>query len=252
MKTLTKFVSTAALVGSICVASSATASSHREAPAIAEDPMADNTDVYVFISPQNPDNLVVVANYVPLLLPSSGPNFYKFADSVRYEIRFDNDGDAKPDITFRWTFQDHYRSEETFLYATGPAAGGSMWFSHGRADALRLFSEPWRMITALTLHADGQHVIGNAISGSIFGTMVARRIGPGGALFAILLSGIIGNTLNALHHLPDGHYSIGASTAVFGAVGMLVNFAVTTVVSLVTPPPPERVAVPPELGREVG
>ncbi len=108
-----------------------------------------------------------------------------------------------------------------FLYATGPAAGGSMWFSHGRADALRLFSEPWRMITALTLHADGQHVIGNAISGSIFGTMVARRIGPGGALLAILLSGIAGNTLNALHHLPEGHFSIGASTAVFGAVGML-------------------------------
>lgn len=108
-----------------------------------------------------------------------------------------------------------------FAYVTGPSAGGSMWFSHGRADALRLFSEPWRMITALTLHADAQHVLGNAISGTIFGTMVARRIGPGGALLAILLSGIIGNTLNALHHLPGGHYSIGASTAVFGAVGML-------------------------------
>ena len=107
------------------------------------------------------------------------------------------------------------------IYVTGPSAGGSHWFAHGRADALKLFSEPWRMITALTLHADAQHVIGNAISGTIFGTMVARRIGPGGALLAILLSGILGNTINAIHHLPGGHWSIGASTAVFGAVGML-------------------------------
>jgi membrane associated rhomboid family serine protease len=108
-----------------------------------------------------------------------------------------------------------------FLYVTGPSARGSAWFTHGRADASRLFSEPWRMITALTLHADAQHVIGNAISGTIFGTMVARRIGPGGALLAILLSGIIGNTLNAIYHLQSGHLSIGASTAVFGAVGLL-------------------------------
>ena len=107
------------------------------------------------------------------------------------------------------------------LFATGPVAHGSAWFTYGRAAALKLFSEPWRMITALTLHADPQHVLGNAISGSIFGAMVARRIGPGGALLAILMSGVIGNTFNALHYLPHGHRSIGASTAVFGAVGLL-------------------------------
>ena len=73
------------------------ASSHREAPSIAEDQYADNTDVYAFISPQDPNKLTIVANYVPLLLPQSGPNFYKFAEDVRYDIHIDNDGDANDD-----------------------------------------------------------------------------------------------------------------------------------------------------------
>ena len=110
----------AALMGSVCLANNALASSHREAPSIAEDPMADNTDVYAFISPNDPDKLVVVANYVPLLLPSSGPNFYKFADSVSYEIRFDNDGDARPDVTYRFKFRSTIENGNTFLYNTGP------------------------------------------------------------------------------------------------------------------------------------
>jgi rhomboid protease GluP len=108
-----------------------------------------------------------------------------------------------------------------FLYATGPVAGGSAWFSAGRADASLLASEPWRMVTALTLHADVQHAIGNAISGSIFGMMLGRRIGPGGALLGLVLAGTFGNALNAFYHLSEGHRSIGASTAVFGAIGML-------------------------------
>lgn len=115
-----------------------------------------------------------------------------------------------------------------YLYATGPAARGSMWFTHGRADALRLFSEPWRMVTALTLHADAEHIIGNAISGSIFGMMVSRRIGPGGALLSVVVAGALGNTINALYHYPEGHLSIGASTAVFAAVGILA--AVQTII----------------------
>ena len=83
-------------------------------------------------------------------------------------------------------------------------------------------------VTALTLHADAQHILGNALSGTIFGTMVARRIGPGGALLAVLLSGALGNFANSLYYLPEPHRSIGASTAVFGAVGILA--AVQTVV----------------------
>ena len=98
------------------------ASSHREAPAIAEDPTADNTDVYAFISPFDPNNLVVIANYVPLLLPASGPNFYQFSDDVRYEIHFDNDGDATTDITYRFEFETTFQNGDTFLYNTGPIA----------------------------------------------------------------------------------------------------------------------------------
>src|SRR5215813_7368145 len=83
----------------------ASASSHREAPAIAEDQYVDNTDVYAFISPNDPNKLDIVADYVPLLLPASGPNFYKFSDNARYEVHIDNDGDAVSDWTYRWTFR---------------------------------------------------------------------------------------------------------------------------------------------------
>ena len=107
------FASVAALT------STALASSHREAPAITEDPLADNTDVYAFISPTNPDNLVLVANYVPLLLPHSGPNFYRFADKVRYEFLLDNDGDAQPDIKYVFVFNTTTQNGDTFLYNTG-------------------------------------------------------------------------------------------------------------------------------------
>ena len=111
----------AALVAVACgVTSVASASSHREAPAIAEDPYADNTDVYAFLSPSDPNKIVFVANYVPLLIPSSGPNFYRFSDDVRYEIAIDNDGDARPDVTYRWEFQTTVGNGATFLYNLGP------------------------------------------------------------------------------------------------------------------------------------
>ena len=96
-----------------------TASSHREAPAIAEDQYVDNTDVYAFISPQSPDRMVLVADYVPLLLPASGPNYYRFSTEARYEIHIDNDGDAKEDITYRWEFRNALKNGNTFLYNTG-------------------------------------------------------------------------------------------------------------------------------------
>ena len=113
-----------------------------------------------------------------------------------------------------------------FAFVTGPASHNAGWFRRGAADAHLLWSEPWRMVTALTLHADGKHVLGNLISGSIFGAAVSRRIGPGAALLAVLFSGFVGNAANALYHLGPGHRSIGASTAVFGAVGLLAALQV--------------------------
>lgn len=110
----------AALIG--LTATNASASSHREAPAIAEDPCADNTDVYAFISPEDPDNLVIVANYIPLLVPSAGPNFFKFCDNVAYDIKIDNNGDARTDLTYRFLFDSKIQNGDTFLYNVGPVA----------------------------------------------------------------------------------------------------------------------------------
>ncbi|WP_245678533.1 rhomboid family intramembrane serine protease [Chondromyces crocatus] len=114
-----------------------------------------------------------------------------------------------------------------FFSVTGPVMGGSQWFRRGSAVAdLVLHAEPWRAVTALTLHADTAHMLGNVISGTIFGSAVQRRLGPGGAALAVVASGTLGNFANALWHrgvLGQGHASIGASTAVFGAIGLLAG-----------------------------
>lgn len=94
------------------------ASSHREAPLISQDPLADNTDVYAFVSPANPDKVTLISNFIPLQLPSSGPNFWKFDDNVLYEIMVDNDGDAVEDVTFQFRFRTETRNPDTFLYNT--------------------------------------------------------------------------------------------------------------------------------------
>ena len=100
-------------------ASTAAASSHRDAPAIAQDQYADNTDVYSFVSPENPDNLVIIASYMPLLVPFAGPNFYQFSDNVAYDLRIDNDGDARTDMIYRFIFKTSVQNGDTFLYNTG-------------------------------------------------------------------------------------------------------------------------------------
>ena len=98
---------------------SGSASSHREAPLISQDPLADNTDVYAFVSPASPDKVTLITNFIPLELPESGPNFWKFDDNVLYEIMIDNDADAVEDITFQFKFRTETRNLNTFLYNTG-------------------------------------------------------------------------------------------------------------------------------------
>ena len=71
------------------------ASSHREAPLIANDPLADNTDLYAFRSPDDSNTVTILANYVPLQLPQGGPNYASFGENVRYEIHIKNDGGWK-------------------------------------------------------------------------------------------------------------------------------------------------------------
>src|SRR5450631_2799103 len=95
-------------------------SSHREAPEISKDPVADNTDVYAFVSPDKPGTVTLIANYIPLQGPDAGPNFFEFGDDVSYEIYVDNNGDGVADITYRFNFTVEVGNPNTFLYNTGP------------------------------------------------------------------------------------------------------------------------------------
>jgi hypothetical protein len=95
-------------------------SSHREAPAISQDPVADNADTYAFVSPDDPTTVTIITNYVPLEGPPGGPNFFEFGDDVLYSIYIDNNGDARADIEYRFRFRTTLQNEDTFLYNTGP------------------------------------------------------------------------------------------------------------------------------------
>ena len=96
------------------------ASSHREAPLILDDPLADNTDLYAFRNPDDPNKVTIIANYIPFQLPQGGPNYYSFGENVRYEIHIDNNvannsyigGD---DIVYRFTFQKTNEDNTTFF-----------------------------------------------------------------------------------------------------------------------------------------
>jgi hypothetical protein len=104
-------------------------SSHREAPEISKDPVADNTDVYAFVSPDQPDTVTLITNYIPLEEPAGGPNFYEFGSDVLYEIHIDNDGDAIADISYQFRFTTQVRNPNSFLYNSGPitSLSSSSW-----------------------------------------------------------------------------------------------------------------------------
>jgi hypothetical protein len=98
-------------------------SSHREAPSISKDPVADSTDLYAFVSPDHPDTVTIIANYIPLEGADGGPNFYEFGDDVLYEIIVDNDGDSVGEISYQFRFTTTVLQPATlknnFLYNVG-------------------------------------------------------------------------------------------------------------------------------------
>jgi hypothetical protein len=98
----------------------AKASSHAEAPLIGQDPRADNTDLYAFVSPEDTSTVTMIANYIPLEAPASGPNFYSFDDSAVYEINVDNNGDGDEDVSYQFRFNTATKNPNMFLYNTGP------------------------------------------------------------------------------------------------------------------------------------
>ena len=105
---------------------------------------------------------------------------------------------------------------------TGAPAAGSRWFERGAAEAGRLLGgEPWRAVTALTLHVDLVHAAGNALALAVLLPPIVQRFGGGGALWLLLLAGAAGNVLTAATY-AGSHSAVGASTGAFGAVGVLV------------------------------
>ena len=98
----------------------ADASSHREAPFISGDQQADATDVYAFRSPDRPNTVTLIANYLPAEEAAAGPNFYKFGRDVLYELNIDNDADARDDLSFQFRFRNKINNGDTFLYNTAP------------------------------------------------------------------------------------------------------------------------------------
>jgi hypothetical protein len=106
----------ATLVCLVCTQTTVLASSHREAPLISNDPLADNTDLYAFRSPCNQANIVLIANYIPFEHPAGGPNWYTFGENIRYEIKVDNNAStAGDDIIYRFTFKHENEDPTTFF-----------------------------------------------------------------------------------------------------------------------------------------
>ena len=92
------------------------ASSHREAPLVSNDPLADNVDLYAFRSPDKPNTITIIATYVPMQLPQGGPNYFSFGQNVRYEIHIDNDpAKVGDEITYRFTFNQTNQDPTTFF-----------------------------------------------------------------------------------------------------------------------------------------
>ena len=190
-------------------------SSHREAPLISQDPAADNTDVYAWVDANDPSKVNLVVNVYPGQEPGGGPNFYRFSDDVLYEIKIDNNGDAKEDISFRFRFDTETMNPNTFLYNTGPITSLDdpdlnvrQTYSVVRVDARKklevlgsdLATPPSNIGPASTpdyeaLAAEAVHDLGNGVTvfagprddpffvdlGSVFDLLTIRPGAPGNA-----------------------------------------------------------------------
>ena len=96
-------------------------SSHREAPQISKDPVGHTEHVLTaFVSPDAPDTVTLISNYIPLQGPDGGPNFYEFGDDVLYQINIDNNGDGVADVIYQFQFTTTLRDPSYFLYNVGP------------------------------------------------------------------------------------------------------------------------------------
>src|SRR2546428_13464196 len=109
--------------------------SHREAPGTSKDPVADNTDLYAFVSPDKPETVTIISNFIPLEEPAGGPNFANFGDDVLYEIKIDNDCDEVENINYQFRIKTTFTNPGVFLYNTGqigslPDPNWNIWKSY--------------------------------------------------------------------------------------------------------------------------
>ncbi|MFN0155369.1 MAG: DUF4331 domain-containing protein [Gaiella sp.] len=177
----------AALVGGPATAD---ASSHREAPLISDDPAADNTDLYAFVSPDAPNTVTIIANYIPFADPAGGPNYNRFDPSVRYEIKVDNNGDAEEDVVYRFQFKTTLANPNTFLYNTGPIGSDG-------ADADLSVRQTYS-VKRLVLNSHG-HVVSESTLGSNL-VVPPANIGP---------------RSNPTYNPTDGVVNLGGNRKVF-------------------------------------
>ena len=139
----------AALAAMAIAVTMAIGSSHREAPGTMLDPSADDTDLYAFTAKDAPGALTVVGNWIPGQNPANGPNFFRFDDRARYYLNFDNDGDGKKDLAYRFKFTTTVRNKNSFLYALPGASG----YDDPKLNVLQRYS-----ITRLQYHRHGKKV----------------------------------------------------------------------------------------------
>lgn len=137
-------------------------SSHREAPRISKYPTSDSTDVYAFVSPDDPGTVTLIANYIPLEHPDGGPNFYEFSDEILYAIHVDNTGDGRPDVTFEFSFHTVNRIPSSFLYNDGPitsltGSGAAQWNRQQTYTLTRVDHDPhdWQRRIGVTVLGEG-------------------------------------------------------------------------------------------------
>ena len=125
----------------------ANASSHREAPLTAADPQHDNTDTYAFVSPDKPDTVTLIANWIPFEEPNGGPNFFPWHPKSHYDINIDSNGDGKPNITYRWTFTN---VDSRPTAAHGDGGPGTFLYNDGVVNNLKdktlLFKQTYDLV----------------------------------------------------------------------------------------------------------
>ena len=134
----------AALAAMAIAVTMAVGSSHREAPGTMLNPSADDTDLYAFTAKDAPGALTVVGNWIPGQNPANGPNFFRFDDRARYYLNFDNNGDGKKDLAYRFKFTTSVRNKNSFLYALPGASG----YDDPKLNVLQRYSITRRSTTA--------------------------------------------------------------------------------------------------------